>query len=658
MMSDENNVKMNDAEIKKDSQAISQPIKKSEYNADSIKILEGLDAVRKRPGMYIGSTSIRGLHHCVYEVVDNSIDEALAGHCNEINVIIHSDNSVTVIDNGRGIPVEIHPQMHVSTLEVVMTKLHAGGKFDKGSYKVSGGLHGVGVSVVNALSTELEVFVKRDGKLYYQKYIKGVPAAPTKEIGTSEGTGTKVRFKPDLEIFETDNFSYDVISSRMRELAFLNKGIKITISDERINRNDSFHYEGGLREFVAYANQGKNPVGKIIYFEQEKDEVIVEISMQYNDTYTDNVFSFVNNINTIEGGTHLTGYKTALTRCINNYAVKNNMFKDKDMRLTSDDVLEGLTSIVSVKVPEPQFEGQTKTKLGNSDVKGIVDSVVTQKLMEFFEENPSDARIVIDKSINAATARDAARRAKDLARRKNVLDSSTLPGKLADCSCRDPSKTEVYLVEGDSAGGSAKQGRNREFQAILPLRGKILNVEKSRLAKILSSEQITVMISAFGCGIGEDFNVSKLRYHKIIIMTDADVDGNHITTLILTFLFRFMRPLIENGHVYLAQPPLYLIKKGNSKRYAYNDREKEIILKEFNSDGTDLLLQRYKGLGEMNPEQLWSTTMDPENRLLLRVTVEDAMQADKLFTLLMGDEVEPRRQFIYDNADLVKDLDV
>ncbi|MBN2880498.1 DNA topoisomerase (ATP-hydrolyzing) subunit B [Candidatus Woesearchaeota archaeon] len=631
--------------------------KSDSYGASNIKILEGLEAVRKRPGMYIGSTSLRGLHHCVYEVVDNSIDEALAGFCDTIQVIIHVGNKVTVIDNGRGIPVGIHPQLGIDSLEVVMTKLHAGGKFDKDTYKVSGGLHGVGVSVVNALSDELEAFVKRNGKLYYQKYRKGVPVSSVTEIGTSTGTGTKIVFRPDLEIFESDEFSFDTLSARLRELAFLNKGIKISITDERSNKTNDFHYEGGLTEFVAFANEGKNPTGKIISFEYEKDSVVVEIAMQYNTGYNDSVFSFVNNINTVEGGTHLTGFKTALTRCVNNYAIKSNLLKDKDMRLTSDDVKEGLTAVISVKVQEPQFEGQTKTKLGNSDVKGIVDSIVTQKLMEFFEENPSDAKEIVEKNLNAARAREAARKAKDLARRKNVLDSSSLPGKLADCSCRDPSKTEVYLVEGDSAGGSAKQGRNREFQAILPLRGKILNVEKSRLNKILSSEQITTMISAFGTSIGDDFNVAKLRYHKIIIMTDADVDGNHITTLILTFLFRYMKQLIEGGYVYLAQPPLYLIKKGKQKMYAYNDKEKDKILLELGGE-KDAYVQRYKGLGEMNPEQLWSTTMDPENRVLLQITIEDAVEADKLFTILMGDEVDPRREFIYQNADLVRDLDV
>ena len=628
------------------------------YDSEQIKVLEGLDAVRKRPGMYIGSTGPRGLHHLIQEVVDNSIDEAMAGHCTLIQVIIHKDNSVTVIDDGRGIPVDIHKETGMSGVEVVMTKLHAGGKFNKDTYKVSGGLHGVGVSVVNALSKKLEVTVYRNGKTHYTYFEKGIPAKPLEIIGNTENKGTKVTFWADPEIFqETIVYDYATVQSRLRELAFLNKGIKIKFVDERNDKEAEFHYEGGIVSFVEFLNKGKNALSTPIYFQREKDNVQTEISMQYTDSYNESVFSFVNNINTHEGGTHVSGFKTALTRTFNKYAESNNLFKEKSMRLSTEDVHEGLTAIISVNVPEPQFEGQTKTKLGNSEVKGIVDSIVSTGLSTYLEENPSVAKMLIEKCLTAARAREAARKARELTRRKSVLESTSLPGKLADCSEKDPAKSEIYLVEGDSAGGSAKQGRNKEFQAILPLKGKILNVEKSRLNKIMTSNEIVTIITALGTSIGEEFKIAKARYHKIIIMTDSDVDGSHITTLILTFFFRYMRPLIDAGYIYVAQPPLYLVKKGNMKKYAREEKDKDAIIAEL-GDSKGVSIQRYKGLGEMNPDQLWETTMDPDNRVLKRITIEDAIEADQVFTMLMGSEVEPRRNFIEENALKVKNLDI
>jgi len=800
----------------------------SEYNADNIKVLEGLEAVRKRPGMYIGDTSERGLHHLVYEVVDNSIDEALAGHCDSIAVTIHIDNSVTVVDNGRGIPVDLHTTEKVSAAEVVLTKLHAGGKFDKASYKVSGGLHGVGISVVNALSETLEVEIKRDGKVYQQSYKRGDPQEPLKEVGKSKERGTRVTFKPDSTIFETSDFSYDILSQRLRELAFLNRGVKITLEDERTQKNHEFFYKGGLLSFVEHLNRAKSAIHpKVIYFEGEKDGVGIEIAMQWNDGYAETVFAFANNINTIEGGTHLIGFRSALTRSVNNYALNGGLLKRDDENLQGDDVREGLTAVISVKVPEPQFEGQTKTKLGNSEVKGIVEALVNEKLGSYLSEHPTEAKKIIMKGVEAARVREATRKAKDLARRKGALDSGSLPGKLADCQERDPALSEIYLVEGDSAGGSAKQGRDRRNQAILPLKGKILNVEKARFDKMLSSQEIRLMIMALGTGVKEDYDEAKLRYHSIIIMTDADVDGSHIRTLLLTFFYRQMPQLVENGHLFIAQPPLYKIKKGKQERYLKDEPmledhlielgtesirlrasqngnglvgqplqgyikkiarwEKLMILigkkkknrtvveallledgfgeetlkdqnalqsiearlasyvsliapeqsplscqleedaehncfklvvstrangtgyqttidREFLTspeyreikklftdlsaiglppytveDGdnktplkslTEILkfvmeggkkgqyIQRYKGLGEMNPEQLWETTMNPETRVLLQVRIEDAVEADEIFSTLMGDEVEPRRKFIEEHALTVKNLDI
>ncbi len=623
------------------------------YDASSIKVLGGLEGVRKRPSMYIGSTSARGLHHLVYEVVDNSIDEAMAGCCTKIGVTMHANGYVTVIDNGRGIPVEPHPQLKISALEVVMTKLHAGGKFDKDSYKVSGGLHGVGVSAVNALSSHLIVKVFRAGKIHVQEYRQGIPVGPVQQIGDGCETGTHVTFQPDAGIFETVEFSYDTLASRMKELAFLNKGLEMSISEEKSGRSETFKFEKGLFNFIEDLNKIKNKVHEIIMLEGAKGTTQVEAAIQYNDTYNETLFSFVNNINTHEGGTHLSGFKTALTRCLNTYGEKNKLLED--YKLTSEDVREGLTAVISVKVAEPQFEGQTKTKLGNSEVKGIVDSIISEGLNTFLEENPAAAKAIVRKSIDALRAREAARKARELTRRKSALEGSSLPGKLADCSNNDPSKCEIYIVEGDSAGGSAKQGRSREFQAILPLRGKILNVEKARLHKILSSEAILTTVAALGTGIGEDFNIEKLRYHKIIIMTDADVDGNHITCLLLTFFYRYMPELVEGGYVYLATPPLYAIKKGKSIEYAYTDAEKEAALKQV---GEDVTIQRYKGLGEMNPSQLWETTMDPKTRTLKRVEIEDAVEADRIFTMLMGDEVGPRRKFIEDHASEAGELDI
>ena len=633
---------------------------KQSYDESQIQVLEGLEAVRKRPGMYIGSTSSRGLHHLVYEIVDNSIDEALAGFCKNIEVAINEDNSITVVDDGRGMPVGIHPKMGKATVEVIMTVLHAGGKFGGGGYKVSGGLHGVGASVVNALSEYCEVTVKREGFIWQQKYSRGNVLCDLTKIGESDEHGTKVLFKPDHEIFEDTVFDFEVLASRLRELAFLNKGIAITLTDKREGeeRVEKFHYEGGIKEFVSYLNRNKEVLHESpIYVEGEKDGIIAEIALQYNDGYNENLYSFANNIDTIEGGTHLAGFKSALTRAINDYAKRFGHIKDNDKNLSGDDAREGLTAVVSVKISEPQFEGQTKTKLGNSEVRGVVDSIVAEGVSIFLEENPAVGKIIIDKALMAARARDAARKARELTR-KSVLERSTLPGKLADCSSKDPMECEIYIVEGDSAGGSAKQGRNRKFQAILPLRGKILNVEKQRLDRILNSDTIRSMITAFGAGIGKDFDEAKLRYNRIIIMTDADVDGAHIRTLLLTFFYRYMRPLIDGGHVYIAQPPLYKVSKGKREEYAYTDEDLDKILEEFGGKDNSINIQRYKGLGEMNANQLWDTTMDPEHRILLKATVEDAIAADEIFTILMGDKVEPRREFIERNAKYVQNLDV
>ena len=629
------------------------------YDESHIQVLEGLEAVRKRPGMYIGSTSSRGLHHLVYEIVDNSIDEALAGFCNEISVSINEDNSITVIDNGRGMPTGIHPKMGKSTVEVIMTVLHAGGKFGGGGYKVSGGLHGVGASVVNALSEWCEVTVSRDGDVWQQKYTRGVAISDLAKIGETTEHGTKVSFKPDVEIFEETEYDFEVLANRLRELAFLNKGIKIILTDKREDdKQEVYHYEGGIKEFVAYLNRNKEVLHQEpIYVEGERDGIIAEVSLQYNDGYNENLYSFANNIDTIEGGTHLSGFKTALTRVINDYGKRFNHIKENDKNLSGDDIREGLTAVVSVKVSEPQFEGQTKTKLGNSEVRSVVDSIVGEGVSIFLEENPNVGKIIIEKALMAARARDAARKARELTR-KSVLERSSLPGKLADCSSKDPLECEIYIVEGDSAGGSAKQGRNRRFQAILPLRGKILNVEKQRLDRILTADSIKSMVTAFGAGIGEDFDESKLRYNRIIIMTDADVDGAHIRTLLLTFFFRYMRGLLDGGHVYIAQPPLYQVKKNKKEYYAYSDQELESILKEIGGKDNSTNIQRYKGLGEMNASQLWDTTMDPEKRILLKATIEDAISADEIFTILMGDKVEPRREFIHKNAKKVSNLDI
>ncbi|MGI6113676.1 MAG: DNA topoisomerase (ATP-hydrolyzing) subunit B [Mahellales bacterium] len=627
------------------------------YDESQIQVLEGLEAVRRRPGMYIGSTGSRGLHHLVYEVVDNSIDEALAGYCDKIKVIIRKDNSVSVIDNGRGIPVGIHPKLNKPAVEVALTVLHAGGKFGGEGYKVSGGLHGVGVSVVNALSQWMEVEVRRDGKVYHQRYERGKTVSELKVIGNTNKTGTSITFKPDYEIFDDIDYNFDTLKTRLRELAFLNKGLKISLTDERTDNSREFFYEGGIISFVEYLNKNKQVLHKKpIYIQGKRDTSTVEVAMQYNDSYIENIFSFANNIDTHEGGTHLIGFKSALTRIINDYARKNNIIKSNESNLTGEDVREGLTAVISVKLTEPQFEGQTKTKLGNSEIKGLVENIVGEGLSTFFEENPSVAKGVIEKALSASRAREAARKARELTRRKNVLEFTNLPGKLADCSEKKAELCEIFLVEGDSAGGSAKQGRDRRFQAILPLRGKILNVEKTRLDKILGNEEIKSMITAFGTGIDDDFDLEKSRYGKIIIMTDADVDGSHIRTLLLTFFYRYMKPLIENGYVYIAQPPLYKVTKGKTERYVYNDRDLENLLKEIGRDGVSL--QRYKGLGEMNPEQLWDTTMNPEKRTLLKVNLEDAIAADEIFTVLMGDRVEPRREFIQYNAKHVINLDI
>ena len=636
------------------------------YDASQIQVLEGLEAVRRRPGMYIGSTDARGLHHLVYEIVDNAIDEAMAGYCTHINVYIHLDNSITVVDNGRGIPVDIHPKTGKSALEVALTMLHAGGKFGGSGYKVSGGLHGVGLSVVNALSDELRAEVRRDGKVYRQICQKGIKITEVEVVGIcgEDEHGTTITFAPDETIFDEVNYDYDTLTRRLRELAFLNAGVSITVTDERgeTDRSDTFHYEGGIVEYVTYLNKNKEVLHpEPIYFtaskvESEKDSASVEIAMQYNDGYNENVFTYANNINTIEGGSHLVGFRTALTRVVNDYARKYKILKDNDANLSGEDTREGLSAIISVKLTEPQFEGQTKTKLGNAYIRNMVDSAVYAGLMQYMEEHPAQAKTIVDKCLSASRAREAARKARELTRRKSVLDSAALPGKLADCSEKDPSKCELFIVEGDSAGGSAKEGRDRHFQAILPLRGKILNVEKTRLDKILGNAEIKCMITAFGAGMDAEFDESKLRYHKIISMTDADVDGSHIRTLLLTFFYRHMRPMIEKGYVYIAQPPLYLIKKGSLEKYVYSDEELNLTLDEIGRD--KITVQRYKGLGEMNPEQLWDTTMDPEKRIMLQVTMDDAMLADEVFTLLMGDKVEPRREFIEQNSKLVTDLDI
>lgn len=635
-------------------------VEEQAYGADQIQVLEGLEAVRKRPGMYIGSTSGKGLHHLVWEIVDNSIDEALAGYCDEINVKIEEDNSITVIDNGRGIPVGIHEKTGRPALEVIMTVLHAGGKFGGGGYKVSGGLHGVGASVVNALSTLLEVYVHRDGQIHYQKFERGVPVADIKVIGETDVTGTITHFKPDGEIFtETLEYEFDILATRLRELAFLNRGIKITIEDKRVeNKQNEYYYEGGIKSYVEHLNRTKEVIHEEpIYIEGERDGITVEVALQYNEGYTDNIYSFANNIHTYEGGTHESGFKTALTRVINDYARKNGLIKENDTNLSGEDVREGLTAIVSIKHPDPQFEGQTKTKLGNSEVRTITDAVFSSHLDKFLLENPTVARKMVEKGLMAARARLAAKKARELTRRKSALEVSSLPGKLADCSSKDPSESEIYIVEGDSAGGSAKQGRDRHFQAILPLRGKILNVEKARLDKILSNNEVRAMITAIGTGIGEDFDIAKARYHKVVIMTDADVDGAHIRTLILTFFYRYMRQILEAGYIYIAQPPLYKVQQGKRIEYAYNDKELDLIFAELPASPKPNI-QRYKGLGEMNPEQLWETTMDPSTRTMLQVSLEDAIEADETFEMLMGDKVEPRRNFIEANAQYVKNLDI
>ena len=624
------------------------------YDASQIQVLEGLEAVRRRPSMYIGSTDTLGLHHLVYEVVDNSIDEAMAGYCTEVNVSIRQDGSVSVKDNGRGIPVDIHPQYNRPALEIVMTVLHAGGKFDHESYSVSGGLHGVGVSVVNALSEWMEVEVKRNNRIYWQRYEHGNVASEVEVRGDSENTGTTVTFKPDSAIFEDIEYNFDTLSARLRELAFLNNGLKINIKDERTGRENVFQYAGGIVSFVEYLNKNKEALhAPPIYFSRSKNGTQVEVALQYNNSYNESIFSYANNINTRDGGTHLMGFRAALTKQVNEYARANKLFKN-EAKLGGEDLREGLVAVISVKLPDPQFEGQTKTRLGNSSIRGVIESMVSEGLAEYFEENPLVATTIVEKAAEALRAREAARKAKELTRRKNALGSGGLPGKLADCSDNDPSKCEIYIVEGESAGGSAKQGRNRHFQAILPLRGKILNVERARLDKILKNSEIRNMIVAFGTGIGDDFDIGKARYHRVVIMTDADVDGSHIRTLLLTFFYRYMKPLIDAGYVYIAQPPLYQVKKGKQVNYAYSDDELNEMVKTLAKP----TIQRYKGLGEMNPEQLWETTMNPEKRTMLKVTLEDAVEADRIFTILMGDQVEPRREFIETHAKYVKNLDV
>lgn len=629
------------------------------YDESQIQVLEGLEAVRKRPGMYIGSTSSRGLHHLVYEIVDNSIDEAMQGFCETIQVTIHKDNSISVQDDGRGIPVGIHAKMGRPAVEVIMTVLHAGGKFGGEGYKVSGGLHGVGASVVNALSEKCYVEVTIDGKVHKQEFERGKVVSDLTIVGEREGSGTKTYFKPDPAIFEEIEYDFDTLAQRLRELAFLNKGIKILLNDEREEKSKQFHYEGGLKSFVAYLNRNRATLHEEpIYVEGEKDTYSLEIALQYNDSYTENLFSFANNIDTVEGGTHLSGFKTALTRVVNDYARRFNFLKENDKNLTGEDIREGLTAIISVKLTDPQFEGQTKTKLGNSEVRSIVDSIVSEHFGAVLEETPQLAKIIVEKALNAARAREAAKKARELTRRKNILESTALPGKLSDCSSRDPKECEIYLVEGDSAGGSAKQGRDRRFQAILPLKGKIMNVEKQRLDKILNFAEIRSIIAGVGAGIGEEFDISKIRYDRIIIMTDADVDGAHIRTLILTFFYRYMKELVEEGHIYIAQPPLYKIAKNRKVYYAYSDKELNMILEQIGGKDKNTDIQRYKGLGEMDAVQLWDTTMNPEERTLLRVDIQDAIAADEIFTILMGDKVEPRREFIQENAKKVQNLDV
>ena len=641
------------------------PQEGNHYDATQIQVLEGLEAVRKRPGMYIGSTDVRGLDHLVYEIVDNSIDEALAGYCTDITVTLHADGSASVLDNGRGFPVDLHPKMHRPAVEVCLTVLHAGGKFGGGGYKVSGGLHGVGASVVNALSSWLKVTVYQNGNVYEQEYHRGKIDYDLRIVGHTDKTGTYIRFKPDVKsednpdgVFETGVFEYEVLKQRLREMAFLNKGIRIRFIDERGAGHDrTFYYEGGIREFVKYLNKNKETLyPEPIYIEGKRGDTTIEVAMQHNDSYSENVFSFCNNIHTVEGGTHLVGFRTALTRVINDYGKRFNILKGDD-KLEGDDVREGLAAIVSVKLVEPQFEGQTKMKLGNSEVRGMVDSLVAEQLSAYLEENPQVARAILDRCMSAARAREAARKSRELTRRKSVLESASLPGKLADCTERDPSRCEIFLVEGDSAGGSAKQGRDRHFQAILPLRGKILNVEKARLDHVLANDEIKAMITAFGCGVGQDFNLEKLRYHRIVCMTDADVDGSHIRILLLTFFFRYMRPLIEQGYVYAAQPPLYKISRGKFEKYVYSDEERDQVLADLGPEPRPEV-QRYKGLGEMSAEQLWATTMNPENRTMLRVTIADAITADETLSLLMGGDVEPRREFITENSKMVVDLDV
>jgi len=641
--------------------------KQQKYDAEQIQVLEGLEPVRKRPGMYIGSTGEKGLHHLVYEIVDNSIDEALAGFCKSINVTIQKDDSIVVEDDGRGMPVDMHPKLKIPALEVIHTVLHAGGKFGGGGYKVSGGLHGVGASVVNALSTRMEVEIKRNGKTYYQEYSKGKTVTKLKEIGTSKKTGSKTLFWPDPEIFDEIDFDFATLEYRLREMAFLNKGVSITLRDERegLKRKEVFHYEGGIKEFVKYQNQSKEPIhADVIYFEAKgkdktgKGDMEVEVAMQYTDRYNEVILSYANNINTTDGGFHLIGYKTALTRTFNDYARKNKFLKENDQPLTGEDVREGLTAIISVKLTNPQFEGQTKAKLGNSEMRGFVETTTNENLTAFLQENPNQAKIIIAKCLQAARAREAARKAREITRKNSILDGLALPGKLADCSEKDPAFSEIFLVEGDSAGGSAKQGRDRKRQAVLPLRGKILNVEKARLEKILNSDEIKNMITAFGCNIGQEFDVKKLRYHKIIIMTDADVDGAHIRTLLLTFFYRYMTPLIEGGYVYAAQPPLFRVKKGKDTYYTYSEREQMKLLASLADKSGKVDIQRYKGLGEMDFQQLWETTMDYKKRTLIQITLEDTAAADAIFTTLMGDKVPPRKKFIEDNAKYVQNLDI
>ena len=639
-------------------EVVSQP----EYGADNIQVLKGLEAVRKRPAMYIGDTSAQGLHHLIWEVVSNSIDEALEGYCDRMDVVINADGSLTVADNGRGIPVDLHPTENRPALEVVMTVLHAGGKFDKKTYAVSGGLHGVGVSVMNALSTWCEVEVcsslpDKRGRVYRQRYERGVPTGEMEEVGRREEPGTTTTFMPDSEVFESIEFHLETVVNRMRELAFLNSGLRISLTDARVGFQETFHFDGGINAFVAYLDEGRTPLHPPVYFEGVRDGTGVEISFEYNDSYSENIYSFANNVHTKEGGTHETGFRTALTRTLNAYGTRNNLFKNEKVSLSGEDAREGLTAVISTKVPEPQFEGQTKTKLGNSEVKGIVESLVGEKLTAYFEENPSVAKKILQKAIEASRAREAARKARELVRRKSVLEGGGLPGKLLDCTLNDKDETEIYLVEGDSAGGSAAQGRDRAFQAVLPLWGKLLNVEKARIDKVLSNEKLQPMILALGAGVGDDFDVEKLRYGKVIIMADADVDGSHIRSLLLTFFFRYMRPMISNGKVYIAQPPLFLIKKGRSQQYAFDEAERDSILRTMGEEANGVMVQRYKGLGEMNPEQLWETTLNPETRTLLNLTESDVMEAERAFTMMMGDEVGPRRKYVETHA-LEADVDV